>query len=100
MAAGVAGEHIKRMTKDPEGKMDYIVDWAAWLNGDTISTSSWTVPSGITKSSDPAASKTDTTATVWLEGGTVGADYDIINSIVTAAGRKDDRTFRVSVVEK
>ncbi len=100
MTAGVAGAFIRHFEKDPEGKLDYIVDWVDWIGSDTISTSSWSVPSGITQSSSPAASKTNTTATIWLEGGTVGEDYDIINSIVTAAGRTDDRTFRVSVVEK
>ncbi len=100
MAAGVPGTPIETLTKDPDGKMDYVIDWAAWLDGDTISTSTWSVPSGITKSSSPAASNTTTTATIWLEGGTAGQDYDVINSIVTAAGREDDRTFRVTLKEK
>ena len=102
MAAGVKGTPIATKTKDPDAKLDYIVDWASWLGTDTISTSSWTVPPGITEmSGSPGPStKTDTTATIWLEGGTAGTDYDIINSIVTAAGRKDDRTFRITVKEK
>lgn len=102
MTAGVAGTPLKIYTKDPDAKLDYIVDWASWLNGDTISTSAWSVPTGITEmSSSPGPStNTTTTATIWLEGGTVGTAYDIINSIVTTAGRQDDRTFQILIAEK
>ena len=95
-----AGTPISTKTKDPDAKLDYTIDWSSWLGTDTISTSAWTVPTGITQSSSPAASNTTTTATIWLEGGTPGGKYDIVNSIVTGAGRKDDRTFRVTVDEK
>ena len=37
--------------KDPEAVLDYTVDWGIWLDTDTISTSNWTVPAGITKDS-------------------------------------------------
>ena len=97
MATGVPGTPIKTLKKDPDAKLDYSMKWADFLGTDTLSASTWTVPPGITKTSD---SFTDTIATIWLEGGTVGKNYDIINSIVTAAGRKDDRTFRVTIKEK
>lgn len=100
MAAGVPGTPLETYPKDPDAKLDYIVDWSKFLGADTIATSAWMVPSGITKSTSPAATNTTTTATIWLEGGTAGTSYDIINSIVTAAGREDDRTFRVTVKEK
>lgn len=86
--------------KDPNAVIDYKIDWSAWLTAaddDTISTSTWIVPSGITKDSD---SKTTTTATVWLSGGTAGEDYAITNRIVTAGGRTEDRTIRIMVREK
>ena len=84
-------------TKDPDAVLDYMVDWEQWLDGDTISTSTWTVPSGITKDSD---SKTDTTATVWLSGGTLNDDYEVVNRIVTAGGRTEDRTLTIRVRTK
>lgn len=83
--------------KDPDAVLDYQIDWSDWLGSDTISSSSWTVPTGITKDSDT----NDTTSTIiWLSGGTVGTTYSIINHIVTASGRKDDRTIYIEVQER
>lgn len=83
--------------KDPAAVLDFEVDWTAWLDGDTISTSSWTVPTGITKDSD---SKTATVAKVWLSSGTAGTDYRLTNHIVTAGGRTDERTIRIQVRDR
>jgi hypothetical protein len=55
--------------KDPDAVLDYAIDWTDRLGSDTISTSTWTVPSGITKDSD---NKTTAKTTIWLSGGTVG----------------------------
>ena len=74
--------------------LDYAIDWTAWLAGDTISTSTWTVPTGITKASD---SHTTTVCTAFLSGGTAGITYLITNAIVTAAGRTVQRSFYVYV---
>jgi hypothetical protein len=84
--------------KDPNAVLDYVIDWGSkWLEaGDEISTSIWTVPTGITKDSD---SKTTTTTTIWLSGGTDGESYDIVNRIVTTGGRTDDRTITIIVRE-
>lgn len=89
--------------KDPADVLDYKVDWAGsspgpWLTeGDTIVTSTWTVPTGITKDSD---SHDDGTATVWVSGGTAGTDYRLTNRIVTAGGRTAERTIRIQVRDK
>lgn len=84
-------------TKDPDAVLDYTVNWATWLDGDTISTSTWTVASGITEDSD---SNTTTTATVWLSGGTAGRTYAATNNIVTAAGRENDATITIKVQQQ
>lgn len=85
-------------TKDPDAILDYRIDWSSWLgSSDTISTSTWTVPSGITKDSD---SKTTTVAVIWLSGGTLGDDYELVNHIVTADGREDDRTITIQIRPK
>lgn len=80
--------------KDPDEVEFYVRDWSADLDGDTIATSTWTVPSGITKDSD---TNTTTTATIKLSGGTLGSDYALVNRITTAAGRTLDKTltFRI-----
>jgi hypothetical protein len=83
--------------KDPNEVLDYDLDWYARLDGDTISTSTWTVPGGITKNSDSHG----TTATkIWLSSGTTGSSYDITNRIVTAGGRTMDHTETLMVEDK
>ncbi len=85
-------------TKDPNALLDYTVDWATWLDTDTISASSWTVPSGLTQAS-PAPSNDSTTATIWLSGGAAGSWYAVTNRITTAAGRINDASIFIHVQE-
>lgn len=85
-----------RFDKDPNAVLDYMVDWTEWLDGDTIATSTWTVPAGITKDSD---TDTDTTTTVWLSSGSLGNRYQLVNRITTAGGRTDDRSIFIDVKE-
>jgi hypothetical protein len=95
----MADNPIATFEKDPNAVLDYVIDWGdEWLEaGDEISTSTWTVPTGITKDSD---TKTTTTTTIWLSGGTDGVSYDIVNRIVTTGGRTDDRTITIKVRER
>lgn len=88
---------LGNLTKDPNAALDYAIDWHAWLSGDTIATSTWTVPTGITKTSD---THDTTTATVWLSGGSVGQTYQLTNTITTAGGRTDERTFQLTIQDK
>jgi hypothetical protein len=86
--------------KDPNAILDYPYDWSPYLGVDTISTSAWTVPAGITSVSQ---SFTTTTTTIWLSGGSTAAPgpyYDLTNRITTAGGRTDERTFRIKVRER
>lgn len=88
-----------RFTKDPDSTLDYGNDWSAWLTDagdDTIATSVWIVPDGITKASD---SHTTTTTTIWLTGGTLGTRYNVVNRITTTQGRTEDRTLRIGITE-
>lgn len=84
---------------DPDANLDYGITWAAWLAAvdDTIETSTWIVPEGMTKTDE---SNTTTTATVWLSGGTVGETYSVVNRISTVQERTDDRTIRITVTER
>lgn len=75
--------------KDPRSVLDYTLSWVNWLAvGETIVTSSWTVPAGITKDSE---SNTTTTSTVWLSGGTDGQNYILTHSVTTNQGRSESR---------
>jgi len=79
---------------DPQAQLDYTINWADWLGSDTISTSTWTVESGLTEGTKTS---TSTTATIWLSGGTAGQTYSVTNRIVTAGGRTDERTITLKV---
>lgn len=77
--------------------LDYKMDWitAPWLEtGDTIATSTWTVPMGINQVS---ADNTDTTATIIVSGGTANNTYDLVNTVTTANGLGDHRTIRLEI---
>ena len=85
-------------TKDPEAKLDYGFNWENWLaNGESIISSIWTVPEGLTKITD---SFTGILTTIWLLGGIVGINYDVVNHIITSQGREDDRTIRIKVRQR
>ena len=91
---------IKLFSKDPDAKLDYVLDWSAWLpSGDTISSSTWVIDiapdSSLAIAGSPAPSNTTTTTTVWLTGGTLGQRYTLRNRIVTTGGRTDDRSVAV-----
>lgn len=83
--------------KDPNAVLDYQIDWSTWLGSDTIASSSWVIPTGITEDSD---SNTTTTATVWLSGGTAGTTYTVTNRIVTAGGRTEDRSLTIKCYDR
>jgi hypothetical protein len=84
-------------TKDPNAVLDYTIDWTRWLAGDQIATSEWLVPLGLTKTAD---SKTASSATVWLSGGTAGQSYTVTNRVTTSAGRTEDRSFIAKIEER
>ena len=88
---------MSHFLKDPDAKLPYSIDWLGWLGSDTIVTSTWIVPSGITNEGD---SHTDTTTSILLSGGTADADYALTNRITTAAGYIDDRTVTIHVRER
>jgi hypothetical protein len=91
----------KRFVKDPNAVLDFVIDWSAWLGVDTIHTDApdctWTVPVGITSD---LQTNTTTKATIWLSGGTLGAEYDLVNRIVTAGGRTEDCTITIVIESK
>jgi len=85
--------------KDPQAVLDFTVDWQGGATpflatGETIATSTFTVASGLTKDSETNG---DTTATVWVSGGTAQTSYLVTNTITTSAGRKDERSFSIRV---
>jgi hypothetical protein len=86
---------VDTFIKDPNSVQDYVQPWD--LGDDTIATSTWIVGTGLTKDSD---SHDDTSATLWLSGGTLGEEYTATNRITTTGGRTYDRTIRFLIREK
>lgn len=80
--------------KDPGDVLDYQFDWSSWLNEDTILSSRWTMPEGITEDS---STNDTTTATIWLSSGTLAEDYEVTNQVVTAGGRTAERSMTIKV---
>ncbi len=83
-------------SKDPNSTVDFPFNWKAELNGDTIFTSTFLLPDGLTQVS---TSNTTTTATIFVSGGSEGNTYRITNRIVTIGGRTYDKTAYVVVRE-
>ena len=107
---------IAKAPKDPDNGEPYFVVWCAKggtnvsgddgeLQGATIATVTWTVPTGITASSNNTLAATidgtsypvNTVATVWLTGGTAGVMYDLGCKITTSDSRTLEHTLSVRV---
>jgi hypothetical protein len=88
---------LKWPFKDPDEVLDYGIDWTARLAGDTIQSSTWIVPDGITKVSD---SSNDTSTEIWLSGGTLGAALQITNRVVTHGARTMDQSVTLLIKSK
>lgn len=83
---------------DPQATLVYGFDWVDWLaDGDSIVASTWAGEAGITI----GASEIDGTETrVLISGGTDRRKYLVTNSVVSAAGARDDRSMRIMVWQK
>jgi hypothetical protein len=100
--------------KDPNNVEPYFIVWCdidstndggttddGELQGATISSATWTVPSGITKDSDNTNAVSikgvsydaNTVATIWLSSGTDGEDYTLACRIVTSDSRTLDKAI-------
>jgi len=87
--------------KDPEARVDYAIDWADYLDGQTIAASSWTVepaePGGIVVEED-SFELLRTAAR--LSGGLIGHSYGISNLVTLSDGSEDSRSITLRVEER
>lgn len=84
------------LLQDPDDKLDYTVDWTAFLDGDTISASVWTLPSPLTEPFSSAIDATLKKATVWLASGLANTLYVVKNKITTVTdAREAEKSFGV-----
>lgn len=90
-----------QISKDPEAKLTYTLDWAQWLpQGDALSTAAWTIvarandPDPLLKISDGIQG---TKTYIELDEGQVGKSYTVYCKITTVDGLEDRRFFKVKV---
>jgi hypothetical protein len=83
--------------KDPDSTEDFAFNWVIDLDGDTITSSVFTLPDGMTEVS---TANDDTTTQIFVSGGSAGRTYRITNRIVTSGGRTLDKTIRIYVRER
>ena len=86
-------------SKTPAARLDYTWDWVGWLAdvGDVLDTATVAVPDGLTAVGVPV--KADGVVTQRIEGGDVGATYDVVCQIVTVGGLVDEGTISLTIVE-
>lgn len=83
--------------KDPSDIMDYEADWSALLRtSETIATSAFTMPTGLTMASE---SNTTTTSTVWIGAGSTVGSYEVACTITTNQGRTLQRSWSLMVAQ-
>ena len=87
--------------KDPEARVDYAIDWADYLDGQTIAASTWSVEpveqGGIAV--DEASFALLRTA-ARLSGGVIGHGYSISNLVTLSDGSADSRSINLRVEER
>ena len=89
---------LQNPLKDPSAVLDYVFDWTEWLaTGETITDHTITADTGITVDS---STESDGKVIVWLSGGTAGINYKVACLITTSAGRTDERTIWIKVVNR
>lgn len=85
-------------TKDENDTILLTFRWAKELNGDTIATSSFELPDGMTEGTNGG---TGSVRTCKVSGGTEGNTYRVVNRITTTTGGLQfDKTQRVLVRER
>ena len=84
-------------TKDPHATEKFGIDWSERLGEDSISSSSWIVPSGINEESSGTLGQI---AAITISGGTAGHSYTLTNRIVTSAGETLDQSIKIAVIQK
>lgn len=93
-----ANKPLAEYLKDPVATIDFSVDWSGILPaGDNISSAIATAESGLTVASHSFSGQLHT---IWLTGGTAGTTYLVTSEVTSAAGRRDRRTIRITVVER
>jgi hypothetical protein len=82
-------------SKAPVERKDYGFDWTDLLDGDSVSTSEWTVEGDAIQ--EDGSIVVDNIHLVWLKGGALGDEAIVSNTVTTLAGRIFVRSAIVGV---
>jgi hypothetical protein len=88
---------IERRYKSPSERITFSVIWSDYLNTDTIVSSSWIIPAGITQVS---ANYNSSQANVMLQGGILGKIYRVTNRITSSASEIVDQSIDIEIIDK
>lgn len=87
--------------KDPQGRIDHVIDWSAYLAGQSVIASEWAVSpaesDGVAVTADAAEAQR---TSVRLEGGRIGRLYRITNRVTLSDGQEDERSIHIRVEER
>jgi hypothetical protein len=86
--------------KSPLAQLPYTINWAKWLNGDTITSAMVTVEGGDGNLIVASQSNTATTITGVLSGGTINDNYKVVHQITTETGLVDTRIIMINVIDR
>ena len=81
----------------PKGELSVLnigLDWAEWLETDTITVSEWTADADLTLS---RKQNTTTTTSCYVSGGILNKTYQITNKITTLDGKVDTRYVTIVI---
>jgi len=81
----------------PKGELSVLnigLDWAEWLETDTITLSEWTADAELTLS---RKQNTTTTTSCYVSGGILSKTYQITNKITTLDGKVDTRYVTIVI---
>lgn len=88
---------LGRGEQDPSDLIQYAIDWTSFLDGDTLATSAWTVPSELTSSGTALST---TTTQIKISGGQSGKEYSVTNRITTTVrGETAEETILIRIME-
>ena len=87
--------------KDPGSRVDYAIDWTAYLDGQVVAASLWSVvpaESGGIAVDATAQDLVRTAAT--LTGGQIGHVYTVSNRVTLSDGQVDERSITLRVEQR
>lgn len=91
----IIGQSPLIYAQGPNDRLDYTIDWTAFLDGDTIESSAWSCDDATTE--EPT--NDETTTTVWVKNAAVDQDIRVTNRITTANGRVKEASLVLRVRE-